>query len=305
MPDIDPPSSRCRPAPSPAPRSSGPTSSAPSTPTSGSNASGSSMLQPARRDSSTRAPTPRTSAWRCGSSTTAPGDSPAASPAPPDAAPPARRAGRRHRQGQPGAQRAIRSSSRPSRSTPTSRGCRPTTSTRSTCRRPSASAGSRELSERLLAADGVDHVDAHADAGAGEQVLRRHRRHDDHPAAGAHPPAVHRGQRRSRRRRVLRPCAPSPRRPGAAGSTSPAPAGTSTPRSPSCPGCCRARQGAERRGGQLRPGHRPVQPVADDPRVDRARHRARPRARLRGRLRRHELRHARQARPAPVRQRRS
>ncbi len=39
--------------------------------------------------------------------------------------------------------------------------------------------------------------------------------------------------------------------------------------------------------GPLRPGHRPVQPVADHPRVDRARHRTRPGAGLRGGLRRH------------------
>ena len=50
-----------------------------------------------------------------------------------------------------------------------------------------------------------------------------------------------------------------------------------------------------RRGGPLRPGDRPVQPVAHHPRVDRPRDRARPCPRLRGRLRGHQLRHARQA----------
>ncbi len=45
-----------------------------------------------------------------------------------------------------------------------------------------------------------------------------------------------------------------------------------------------------------RPRHRPVQPVADDPRIHRARHRIRPRDRLRGRLRGYVVRHARQAR---------
>ena len=45
----------------------------------------------------------------------------------------------------------------------------------------------------------------------------------------------------------------------------------------------------------LRPRHRPDQPVAHHPRVDRPRHRARPGARLRGRVRRHLVRHPRQA----------
>ena len=54
--------------------------------------------------------------------------------------------------------------------------------------------------------------------------------------------------------------------------------------------------GAERRAGHLRPGHPPLQPVADHPRVDRPRHRARPGARLRGQLRRHVVRDVRQAR---------
>ena len=49
------------------------------------------------------------------------------------------------------------------------------------------------------------------------------------------------------------------------------------------------------RGRDLRPRHRPVEPVAHHPRVDRARHRARPRRRLRGGLRRDLLRHLRQA----------
>ena len=60
-------------------------------------------------------------------------------------------------------------------------------------------------------------------------------------------------------------------------------------------------EGAVGRGRPLRPGRRPVQPVADHPRVDRARHRARPRAGLRGRLRRHVVRDRRQARHPAVR----
>ena len=47
--------------------------------------------------------------------------------------------------------------------------------------------------------------------------------------------------------------------------------------------------------GRLRPRHRPDEPVADHPRVDRPRHRARPGPGLRGRLRGHLLRHPRQA----------
>ncbi len=51
----------------------------------------------------------------------------------------------------------------------------------------------------------------------------------------------------------------------------------------------------------VRPGHRPVESVAHDPRVGRACHRAGPGARLRGRLRRHLLRHHRQAGQPAVR----
>ena len=65
----------------------------------------------------------------------------------------------------------------------------------------------------------------------------------------------------------------------------------------------RARQGAVGRGRPLRPGHRSVQPVADHPRVDRARHRAGPGAGLRGGLRRHLVRHLRPAGHPAVRQR--
>ena len=57
----------------------------------------------------------------------------------------------------------------------------------------------------------------------------------------------------------------------------------------------------ERRGRHLRPGDPPVEPVADHPRVDRARHRARPCARLRGELRRHLVRHLRPAEHPAVR----
>ncbi len=58
----------------------------------------------------------------------------------------------------------------------------------------------------------------------------------------------------------------------------------------------REAEGALGPGRDLRPRHRPVEPVAHHPRVDRARHRARPGRRLRGGLRRDLLRDLRQAR---------
>ena len=93
---------------------------------------------------------------------------------------------------------------RRSRSTPTPSGSRPTRSTRSTCPEAERIGRLTELSERLLAADGVDHVDA-----ALMQVLENKFYADtagtvDHPAAGAHPPGVHRRERRPRRRRRSR-----------------------------------------------------------------------------------------------------
>ena len=51
-------------------------------------------------------------------------------------------------------------------------------------------------------------------------------------------------------------------------------------------------RGAVGRARPLRPGDRPVQPLADHPRVGGPRHRVRQGDRLRGRLRRHQLRHA-------------
>ena len=61
------------------------------------------------------------------------------------------------------------------------------------------------------------------------------------------------------------------------------------------------RRGAVRRGRQLRLGHRPDEPLADDPRISRARHRARPGARVRGILRGHLVRDPRLARLVAVR----
>ena len=65
--------------------------------------------------------------------------------------------------------------------------------------------------------------------------------------------------------------------------------------------CWPSSRGAVGRGGQLRPGHRPDEPVADHPRVDRPRHRAGPGARLRGQLRGHLVRDVRPARHAALR----
>ncbi len=52
---------------------------------------------------------------------------------------------------------------------------------------------------------------------------------------------------------------------------------------------------ANGRGRDIRPGRRPLEPLAHHPRVDRARHRAGPGRRLRGGLRRHIVRHVRPA----------
>ena len=63
--------------------------------------------------------------------------------------------------------------------------------------------------------------------------------------------------------------------------------GTGTPRWPSNPNCWRRKCRSDRRVRRIRPRRRPDEPVADHPRVDRARHRARPRCRLRSGLRRY------------------
>ena len=76
-----------------------------------------------------------------------------------------------------------------------------------------------EWSGRLLAADGVDHVDATCRADPGEQVLRRPGRHVDHPAAGPAAAAGSGAAGGPGSRRGSRRCARSPRRSAAAGST--------------------------------------------------------------------------------------
>ena len=157
-----------------------------------------------------------------------------------------------------------------------------------------------DWTERLRAGRGGRPRDGRGRAGAGEQVLRRPGRHGDHPAAGPGRP------------RASRRWAPAPT-PSTRWRASPPPVGRGWEYLTDRPlrlgrrarrGARAARreaQGADHRGRPLRPGHPPVQPLADHPRVDRPRHRARPRARLRGQLRRHVVRDLRQAQHAAVR----
>ena len=136
-----------------------------------------------------------------------------------------------------------------------------------------------------------------------EQALRRPRRHDDHPAARTHAPGRDGARRRraARRDRLHAHCRAAGR------------ARLGVPHRPRLRvGLGRgARRAARPAGGQarravgrrrpLRPGRRPVEPLAHHPRVRRPCHRARPGAGLRGQLRRHQLRHVGPARRAAVR----
>ena len=151
-----------------------------------------------------------------------------------------------------------------------------------------------DLSERLLAADGVEHVQTSVHAGQGAEVLRRHGRHAAPRSSGsASTRTFDRADRRPGHRLLRDACARSPRRPGRGWEYLTGTGWDWDAELAEIPELLRGEdQGAVGRGRPLRPGHRPVQPVADHPRVDRARHRARPRARLRGRLRRHVVRHA-------------
>ena len=159
-----------------------------------------------------------------------------------------------------------------------------------------------ELNGGLLAAPTASATPPPASATwPGEQVLRQPGRHHDHPAADPDPGPAHRGQRRRPRVRHHATVAPPVgrgweyltghrlglRRRGRRAARA---AG-------------RAGRGAVGRGRPLRPGDRPLQPVADHPRVDRPRHRAGPGARLRGGVRGHLVRHLRPAGHAAVRQR--
>ena len=103
--------------------------------------------------------------------------------------------------------------------------------------------------------------------GAGEQVLRRHRGHDDHPAARPPPPGVHRDRRRPRRGRLLLDAHPRAAGRPRLGVPHRHRLGLRRRDRAAARPVARAREGAQRRAGPLRPGHRPVQPLADDPRV--------------------------------------
>lgn len=138
-----------------------------------------------------------------------------------------------------------------------------------------------------------------APAGQGEQVLRRPRRDRHHPAAG--PPAPGRERRRHRRRPVRHDADARAARRVRVGVAVRRALGLGRRARPRPGAARREARGAVGRPRGVRRRRRPVQPVADDPRVDRARHRAGPGARLRGRLRGHLVRHARQARGAAVR----
>ncbi len=157
-----------------------------------------------------------------------------------------------------------------------------------------------DWSARLLGRPAVDHVDALADAGPGEQVLRRpagttatQQRVRLHPAltAVAVDPAA--------RFETMRTLAPP------AGRGWEYLTGTGWDFDDELAAAARAAgREAGRPGGRgrpLRPGDPPDQPVADHPRVDRPRHRAGPGARLRGGLRGHVVRDPGQAGPPAVR----
>ena len=159
-----------------------------------------------------------------------------------------------------------------------------------------------EWSRRLLWRPGpVAHVDRPAARGEWRTSTTPTRPAPSPPAPGRASGRSSRPSRSTPRPAPSRPCAPSPRPSAGAGSTSPGRVGLGRASSPPCPSSWPRRCGAVGRGRPLRPRHRPDQPVADHPRVDRPRHRARPRARLRGGLRRHVVRDLRPARLAPLR----
>ncbi len=194
------------------------------------------------------------------------------------------------------AERRDASSWRPSRCTPTSAGCPTTGSTRSRPGAPTRSALLAEYSGRLLAADGVDHVSASLHAVKEQTFYADTFGLVDHPAAGAGA-ADARGRRRRRRGGHLRDHAHAGAADGAGlgGRRRRRRVGLDRRAGRAADAAGREGQGAERRRRPDRPGDRPVQPVADHPRIHRPRHRIRPRDRLRGRLRGHVVRHAGQA----------
>ena len=139
-----------------------------------------------------------------------------------------------------------------------------------------------------------------AQPGGREQVLRRPRRHHDHPAAGAARARLrgHGTNASTGAFDSMRTIAPPVGR-GWEYLTGGYDWDTALGE---LPGLLAEKLAAPtRRGRPLRPGDPPLEPVADHPRVDRPRHRARPGAGLRGQLRRHVVRDRRPPRHAAVR----
>ena len=161
-----------------------------------------------------------------------------------------------------------------------------------------------DRSRRLLAA-GRGPRRGRARRRAGEQVLRRPGRHLDAAAAGAHRAVVLGHHRRPRRRRVRDHELARPARGARLGVPHRHRVGLGRRAGPAARVAGREGRGPVGRARPVRPGDRPVQPVADHPRVGRARHRVRPGHRLRGRVRGHQLRHAGPARHACATARRS
>ena len=158
-----------------------------------------------------------------------------------------------------------------------------------------------DWSRRLLAAPAVDHVAGRARGGAGEQVLRRPGRYLDAAAAGPDGPVDRRHHGRPRRRRVRDDELARPARRAWLGVPDRYRVGLGRRARPAARVAGREGRRPVGRARPLRPGDRPVQPVADHPRVGGTRHRVRPGHRVRGGVRGHQLRHAGPARHPALR----
>ncbi|CAA9263211.1 MAG: TldD family protein, Actinobacterial subgroup, partial [uncultured Blastococcus sp.] len=135
----------------------------------------------------------------------------------------------------------------------------------------------------------------------GAEVLRRHRRHPCPPAADPHLAGVHRPHRRPGDRLLREHAHAGPAGGPRLGVPDRHRLGLARGAGRDPGAAAREDQGPVGHRRPARPRRGPVQPVADHPRVGRARHRARPRAGLRGRLRRDVVRHRRHARHPAVR----